>query len=325
MAAATVSVIATVDVRRRLSDPKLPARAADLGFRDRDIADLLSVVEAALRSADDLATVTHLADGVLNTIGSVGPEFQSALGARGATPLDPRRAHKDTRARASIDLPNSDGLGTGVLPMLALFVTAPGAAEFHASRGVPEDVSAATLADLGQQVHVHRLTFGEFGLHTQGWLNLVWSGFLYRLGRLQFNIALELQPEGETEWVLSTHIPMSGPLTPTSVDESFAKATACFAEHFFDYPTRWFHCRSWLLDPTLSELLPQSNLAAFQRRWTLYGPAEPGAEDLLFFVFQRRGQVDPASLPTDTALRRMAAERLTSGQGWDVYNGRLRN
>ena len=296
-----MTVLATVDVRRRLSDPELPDQVGGLGFRDHDIADLLSVVEVVLHSADDLATVTRLADGVLNTIGYVGPEFE----------------------RVRTDLPYSEALGTGVLPMLALLVTAPEAAAYHASRGVPEDVSVATLGDLGQQVHVHRLTFGEFGLHTHWWVNLVWSGFLFRLGRLQFNLALE-RPYRRPEWVLSTHIPMGGPLTPATVDESLAAATAFFAAHFPDYPTRWFHCRSWLLDPTLSKLLPQSNLAAFQRRWSLYGPAEPGVEDLVFFVFQQRGQVDPESLPTDTALRRMAAERLTSGQGWDVFNGRLR-
>ena len=296
-----MTVLATVDVRRRLTDPELPALAADLGFRDRDIADLLSAVSAVLRSDEDLASVTRLAESVINTIGYVGPEFE--------------------RRRTNVSY--SDALGIGVLPMLALIVTAPNAAACHASRGVPEDVSAATLADLGQQVHVHRLTYGEFGLHTHWWVNLVWSGFLFRLGRLQFNLGLE-RPEGAAEWVLSTHIPEGGPLSPASVDESFAAATAFFATHFPDYPTRWFHCRSWLLDPTLSELLPETNLAAFQRRWTLYGPAEPGVEDLLFFVFQRRGQVDPASLPTDTALRRMAADRLVRGAGWGVYNGRLR-
>ncbi len=295
-----MTVLEAVDVRRRLSEPDLAARAADLGFRDHDIADLLKAVAAALRSDDSLATVVRLADGVLNTIGYLDREFE----------------------RRRIDLPYSDALGTGVLPMLALLVTAPEARAFHASRGVAEDVSTATLADLGQQVHVHRLTFGEFGLHTQGWVNLVWSGFLFRLGRLQFNLALE-QPEGAPEWALSTHIPMSGPLRPVDVNESFAAATAFFAAHFPGYPTRWFHCRSWLLDPTLSELLPQSNLAGFQRLWTLYGPAEPGVEDLLFFVFQRRGQVDPASLPADTSLRRMAVERLVSGRGWNVYNGRV--
>ena len=295
-----MTVLPTVDARRRLSDARLPERAADLGFRDRDIADLISVVGAVLHSNDHLATVRRLADAVLNTIGYLGSEFDS------------RRS----------DLPHSDPLGIGVLPMLALLVTAPEAAAFHASRGVSEEVSTATLADLGQQVHVHRLTYGEFGLHTHWWVNLVWSGFLFRLGRLQFNLALEL-PEEEPEWVLSTHIPMSGPLTPSSVDESFATATSFFASRFPDHPTRWFHCRSWLLDPALSELLPESNLAAFQRRWTRYGGPEPGADDLLFFVFQRRGHVDPASLATDTRLRRMAVDRLLSGQGWSVWNGRL--
>jgi hypothetical protein len=307
-----VTVIAEVDVRRRLSDPELPSRAADLGFRARDIADLLTVVEAVLHSAyagddprtpeaDDLATVAQLAAGVLSTIGRIGSEFESR----------------------TIDVPSSEVPGAGVLPMLALLVTAPEAAAFHANRRVPEDVSAATLADLGQQVHVHRLTYGEFGLHTHQWVNLVWSGFLFRLGRLQFNLALE-QPDGRCEWVLSTHVPADGPLPPTTVDESFATATEFFAAHFPDYPVRWFHCRSWLLDPTLSELLPQSNLAAFQRRWSLYGPPEPGEEDLLFFVFNRREQVEPTSLPTDSALRRVAVDRLVSGRGWSVFNGKLR-
>jgi hypothetical protein len=296
-----MTVIAAVDVRRRLSDPELPGRAADLGFRDRDIADLLTVVAGVLHSADDLLTVTRQAEAVLGTMGHVGPEFESR----------------------TTDVSDSKIPGAGVLPMLALFVTAPEAAAFHASRGVPEDVSAATLADLGQQVHVHRLTYGEFGLHTHHWVNLVWSGFLYRLGRLQFTLALE-QPDGRPEWVLSTHVPGDGPLPPTTVDESFAAAAAFFPAHLPDYPTRWFHCRSWLLDPTLSELLPESNLAAFQRRWSVYGHPEPGEEDLLFFVFQRRRQVEPTSLPTDTALRRMAADRLVSGRGWNVFNGKLR-
>jgi hypothetical protein len=170
---------------------------------------------------------------------------------------------------------------------------------------------------------VHRLTYGEFGLHTHQWVNLVWSGFLFRLGRLQFNLAVE-RPDRQSEWVLSTHVPADGPLPPTAVDESFATGRTFFAAHFPDYPVRWFHCRSWLLDPTLSELLPESNLAAFQRRWSLYGPPEPGEEDLLFFVFQQRGQVELTSLPTDTALRRMAADRLVSGRGWNVFNGKLR-
>lgn len=290
----------TPEVRRQLGDPDLLGRAAELGLRDEDLTDLHAVVESVLGSDDHLATVAALADRLRTLIGRVGPDVES---------------HRTDPAYA-------DPYGPGVLPLLALLVTAPAAAAQHTCRGVPEDVSAATLADLGQQVHVHRLTYGTFGLHTHGWLDLVWSGSLFRLGRLQFNLALE-QPEGRPDWVLSTHIPQTGPLAPPAVDASLAAATAFFAERFPDHPARWFHCRSWLLDPVLSDRLPGSNLAAFERRWTRYGTAGPGAEDLLFFVFGRRGPVDLATLPTDTALRRLAVDRLARGGGWGVFDGRM--
>lgn len=212
-----------------------------------------------------------------------------------------------------------DGFGAGVLPILALVATAPEVAAFHAGRGVSPEVSTATLADLGRQVRVHRLTYGEFGLHTQDWLELVWSGALYELGRLQFN----LQPGPGETWVLSTHIPRTGPLTSESVDASFATARVFFATRFPDYPTQDIHCESWLLDPAVATLLPRSNLAGFQRRWQPYGPARTGDDDVLFFVFNRRGPVDLATLPTDTALRRAVVTRMAAGEHWSVLSGRL--
>ena len=214
----------------------------------------------------------------------------------------------------------SEGDEAGIAAVLAFLVAAPETAAFHAGRGVPPDISAATLADLGQQVHVHRLTDGAFGLHTPEWVALVWSGSLYALGRLQFNLARE-RPGADPEWVLSTHIPRTGPLTPAAADASFATATEFFAAHFPDFPTRRFHCGSWLLEPALAEGLPGSNLAAFQQRWTRYGDPGPGTADVLLFVFSERGPVDPATLPTDTALRRLVVDRLTSGAGWGTWQG----
>ena len=211
--------------------------------------------------------------------------------------------------------------------MLTLLVTAPEVAAFHATRGIPAEVSTATLADLGQQVWVHRLTYGQFGLHTQGWLTRAWCGALYWLGRLQFELRLLEEGSGRgqegPEWVLSTHIPRTGPLTPSSVDAALAAATTFFASYFPDYPTRDFFCESWLLDPQLRTLLPDSNLAAFQRRWNVSGDRQPGDAEVLFFVFNQRELVDPESLPTDTTLRRAMAAWLAAGQHWFVAKGRL--
>jgi hypothetical protein len=302
MTAATV-----INLRHRLSDPALPSRITSLGFRGQDVPDLLAAAATVAERDDDLDWMAQAADRIVSHIGDFLPwatesELSGPEARRGA-------------------------LDTGVLPMLTLLVTAPEVAAFHASRGIPAEVSTATLADLGQQVWVHRLTHGEFGLHTQVWLTRAWCGALYWLGRLQFELRPEEgsgqgQKDGQ-EWVLSTHIPQTGPLSPASVDAAFAAATEFFATYFPDYPTSDFFCESWLLDPQLPALLPDSNLAAFQRRWTLSGDRQPGDGEVLFFVFHQRGPVDLDSLPTDTALRRAIASRLAAGQHWSVAQGRI--
>lgn len=286
------------EVRDRLRDPAWPHRLVELGFRDDDVVDALTAAATVADSDDDLASVAVLADRVRRRIGNFAPETDDVWAGPEA---------------------KSAAVPGGVLPMLTLMITAPEVAAFHARRGISSEVSTATLADLGQQVRVHRQTYGGFGLHTQGWLALVWSGALYALGRLQFN----LQRDVGDHWVLSTHIPATGPLTPGEVDASFAAATGFFATHFPDYPTTHFFCDSWLLDPRLPELAPGSNLAAFQRRWTLDDTTRSGVADLLFFVFGRRDEVDPAELPTDTSLRRVLAAHLRAGHGWTTRTGRI--
>ena len=133
-------------------------------------------------------------------------------------------------------------------------------AAFHAGRGVPADVSAATLADLGQQIRVHRLVHGAFGLGTYAWeTGYVWSGALYRLGRLQFD--LERAADGRRHRAgagsLSTHIPrVRAAGRPPTVDASLAAAPRLLRRHFPDVPGQGVHCHSWMLDPRLPELLP---------------------------------------------------------------------
>ena len=295
------------DVGERLLDPDLGLQLEGLGLAAEDQADARRVAEAVAQRPDALAAVGQLRQRLLARLGDFAPNttgesvwvgFESA----------------------------GEGLPPGVLALLTLVLTAQEVAAFHRGRGVPAEVSKATLADLGQQIRVHRLTCGGFGLHTQGWLSLVWSGALYRVGRLQFNLQRESIPDlngGRPGWVLSTHIPRAGALAPDRVDAALAQARDLFDGCFPDYPARRFHCESWLLDPVLATELPGSNLAAFQQRWTLYGEPRPGEADVFFFGFLRRDPVDPATLPRDTRLQRLLADRLASGRGWTVRNGWL--
>jgi len=287
------------DARTVLEDPSLPATLARLGLREDDAAGTVDVARQVLDHPAEVAEVDRLAVSLRRGLGHF-----------------PGEPDRDLWPRYD---PEADRHGPGMLPLLALVVTAGDLEEFHRSRGVAREVSARTLTELGQQVWVHRLTFGQLGLHTYDWLTVTWSGSLYWLGRLQFN--LERLADG---WVCSTHIPRSGPLDPAAVDASFTAATAFFPAHFPDRPVLDLWCSSWLLDPTLVQGLdPASNMARFQARWRLYGEPMPGDEDALFFTFARRGEVDLATLPRDTTLQRVVADRLREGGHWAVRTGRL--
>lgn len=293
-----------LDVSVRLRAADLRDRIDLLGFRPDDAADLMDRIAGVLASPADLARVEVLAERVLTGVG----EF-----------CNPPLAPFDCPEARTTDH------GTGVLPMLALLVTADEVRAFHAGRGIADEDSWRALADLGQQVWVHRLTYGEFGLHTQAWLCCAWSGALFWLGRLQYNLHLDdMAGRSPDEWVLSTHIPQTGPLSPESVDASFAAAAEFFGTHFADFGVRDLFCNSWLLDPRLPDVLPaESNMVRFQQRWSLYGPAQPGDKDALFFTFRRRGDVDLDTLPRDTTLQRAVIDRIRDGDHWGVWRGRV--
>ncbi|HEY5980627.1 MAG TPA: acyltransferase domain-containing protein [Microlunatus sp.] len=294
-----------LDVGERLSADDLPERLTLLGFREDDRADTLAAAAAVLRRPGDVSAVQAMADRLIPAVGVIGDPWGGSL------PWPWRAEGADS------------AFGAGVLELLALIACIDEVRAYHASRGIGADDSWRALSDLGQQVFVHRLTYSTYGLHTHDWLRVAWSGALYWLGRLQFNLQRDpLEPGEAGTWVLSTHIPRSGPLTPAEVDASFAAAQAFFAEHFDDFSVHAFHCHSWLLDPRLAAALPAtSNMAQFQRRWTLAGESGNGDEDAVFFTFARRPPVDLASLPRETTLQRAILDRIADGGHWHVRHG----
>lgn len=292
-----------LDVRERLTAADLPERLARLGFPDDDLADALTAAAAVVADPADSAVVQAMAERLLVSVGVIEAPWDQGL----PWPWRPEGS--------------SSAYGDGVLELLALIATVDDVRAYHASRGIGAADSWRALSDLGHQVVVHRLTYGVFGLHTHDWLRVVWCGALYWLGRLQFN--LQRDPSGPA-WVLSTHIPRSGPLTPAAVDDSLSRARSFFGAHFPEYEVTAFYCDSWLLDPCLAAALPDtSNMARFQRRWSLEGEPRAGDEDAVFFTFNRRPPVDWASLPKDSTLRRVILDRLAAGGHWQVCRGRI--
>lgn len=217
-------------------------------------------------------------------------------------------------------------------PVYVFVAALPYVRAYHRERGIPDDISRRTLADLGRGLVLHRRRYGVGGLVAPGWFSLHFHGELFQLGRLQFQRArlggregvalaaagLELRP-GEP--CLDLHIPdYAGPLTPEACDRSLAVAREFFPRHF---PTERYGaacCHSWLLDPQLKRYLPaDSNIVRFQERFHVScGNSEPEDDLPVRFVF---GDPDlpVETLPRRTTLERAVGDHLRGGGHW--YSG----
>lgn len=239
-------------------------------------------------------------------------------------------------------LPGSLGARGRLFYVNVFLATLPATRRWHQERGIPDGVSWETLADLGNQVNIHRWMYGKCGLETHAWLTRHFRGAIYRLGRLQFdrsrippglggplfwNHTSALQQGGPGfgpgDHALGVHIPRGAPLAPAACDDSVEWARTFFRRHFPSESCRLAICTSWLLDDQLAEYLPDdSNIVRFQRRFEMIAGAADGDSDVMRFIF---GRVAPAldELPQNTALQRAIVRHLRSGRHWRTRTGWL--
>ena len=237
----------------------------------------------------------------------------------------------------AVDLPQLDwasGPLQRCFPVYVFVAALPYTRAYHRARGVPDDVSRRTLADLGRNMVVHRRRYGRAGLQAPWWLTHHFRGELYQLGRLQFERArhgqrtsrmltsagLDVAP-GTT--CLNIHIPDHlGPLSPAACERSLALAGEFFTRHYPEEKYRAALCHSWLLDPQLKEYLPRdSNIVRFQERFRVAREdREPADSEPVQFVF---GDPELAveNLPRRTAVERAVGDHLRAGGHWYIGHG----
>lgn len=239
-----------------------------------------------------------------------------------------------------IDIPERPRLGgkdavwdSGLVDVYAVLNAIPHMLEWHRARGVPEDISWSTLADLGIQLERYIRIHGVVGFDKLSWMSLHLRGLLYTVGRLQFEIgrlplvmerAVELgEISKSTCSLLHVHIPEGAPLDPTSCEESFGRAKVFFETSFPMIRSDVGVCESWLLDDQLKEYLPPgSNILAFQNRFRL-GPGWTDDDtSIVRYVFRWRGiSAGLHEIAPQTCLERAVLAHLDAGRHWRVRWG----
>ena len=192
--------------------------------------------------------------------------------------------------------------------------------EYH-TRGMDEEILYATLKDIPEKCLENFNKTGIYGIPQniyRRWFRRYFGCEIFRLGRLQFQIVdsiYDVEADNITvskgDTVLSVHIPAGGRLNEEDCEASYSLAREFFKKHF-DMETPVFFCYSWLLQPWLSEALPEESLIIrFQSKYKIIDFVnDPG--DMLLWVFPQLCE-KIEDYPEDTTLRRATKERLIRG------------
>ena len=162
-------------------------------------------------------------------------------------------------------------------------------AERYKQKYIPEKYLLDTLNDIRIWTETWSGIKGELYLGENAWLARHLDMKLIKIGRLQYCMAnsehsTEKYGINQNDNVLEIHIPATGPLSEKECDESLKLSKDFFAKYFPEFKYNYLTCHSWLLDPTLAEILNnESNIIKFQQLFDIV--ETESSDDILKYVF----------------------------------------
>lgn len=181
------------------------------------------------------------------------------------------------------------------------------ARETFGDLGFREEVYYDTMACFTRFVTEHMESYGRYGFDRGFWTVRQVSCKLFRIGALEYEL---ISQEGKP--VISLHIPSDADLSREALRSSYLTARESLDRAFPEYRSAPMYCHSWLLSPTLAELLPEdSRILGFQRSFRVT-PMERYNEEYLKWVF-KNPDLPMERWPEHTSLQRKLKAFLRSG------------
>lgn len=170
-----------------------------------------------------------------------------------------------------------------------------------------ETIYYDTMGCFSRFVREHQESYGCYGFDRGFWTVRQVSCKLFRIGQLEYELTtLDGSP------AVSIHIPTDVQLEMPLLRESYREARTVIGAAFPEYRDVPYFCSSWLLSPTLEQLLPEkSNILAFQRAFRRVS-LDPNSTGYVQWVF-KNPKLSVEEFPEDTSLQRKLKAFLLSG------------
>ena len=172
---------------------------------------------------------------------------------------------------------------------------------------IPEGVYYDTMGCFSRFVREHMESYGRYGFDRGFWTVRQISCKLFRIGQLEYELITQ---DGKP--TISLHIPTDVTLRTPLLRQSYLDAWTLLNRTFPEYADAPVYCHSWLLSPTLSQLLPQdSNILKFQRFFRIT-PLDTPSTGVLQWVF-KNPHLPVEQFPENTSLQRKLKAYLLDG------------
>lgn len=189
----------------------------------------------------------------------------------------------------------------------------------YLAAGVCEDIFYDTITDIPCKISECREVCGVYGIFAFSWYELFYKVQLFKFGRLEYQptafmydtVTLNGETVKKGDFVLSVHIPSSGPLKADEVLESKKKAFDFFKDKTGGRLP--LMCSSWLLFEPFAEVFKKAspNIYRFAGEFKIIKNYYD--DNFSFWRVFGTYETNTALLPEKTSLQRAFKEYIKSG------------
>lgn len=236
-----------------------------------------------------------------------------------------QREEKDPTLHKIAEMENGD------LLCVLLYMAAAGYThENYKKMGISDSIFYDSFNCLAEKMETAKKFTGRWGYPSVLWPSRMTCMQTFRIGRLSYAMETAVQSlpddsnaiiEKGTPYI---HIHIADNDKLCGCEESVRAARAFFAEFYPDYKDAVFYTRTWLLDPRLAEILPESsNILQFQKVFHVVGKID-GEEQILSRIFGTVKENLEEYVPQSSLARGVldylkSGKRLGSGMGYTRF------